>query len=263
MCRMVGYRGEPVTLATLVFGGGHSLADQSFRPRELLSGHVNADGFGVVWFKNGAPLSLKEHRPIWQNPELRNVTETIESGLTLAAVRNVTPGIDADASGTPPVVRGGLAVALNGYLEDFQAAFLREMVATLSDSALALARGLSDTEFVCLEILDRSRDLPLRQAVETTVSGLLERATQLGRTAQMNLLVSAGGSLIAVRASNAGVSNSLYLGHHVSLAPDGVIVASEPLTTADPWEAVPHNTIVDVGVGGPEPLTRVRANPDS
>ena len=49
MCRLTAYAGEPLTADALVFGGTHSLLEQSYDPRELLHGHVNADGYGVVW----------------------------------------------------------------------------------------------------------------------------------------------------------------------------------------------------------------------
>ena len=48
MCRLTAYAGEPLTADALVFGGTHSLLEQSYVPRELLHGHVNADGYGVV-----------------------------------------------------------------------------------------------------------------------------------------------------------------------------------------------------------------------
>lgn len=249
MCRMVGYQGEAVPLASLIFGGPHSLARQSYQPRELLSGSVNADGFGVVWYDAGDHRALREHRPIWHNPDLEAVLESIRAGLVLAAVRNVTPGIAVDPSGTPPVVRGGLAVVLNGYLENFAAAFLRESVARLSNETLALAQGLSDTEFVCLELVEAAREQHLSDAVSGTVRSLLGRATALGRTAQLNLLVSDGRTQIAVRASNASTSNSLYLGRGLGPAPHGVTVASEPLTPDQDWETVPHNCVVDLATG--------------
>lgn len=249
MCRMVGYQGTPGVLAPLVYGGHHSLAEQSFAPRELLSGSVNADGFGLVWFEAGQARALKEHRPIWQNPDLKNVLLSLTSSVALAAVRNVTPGLSVDASGTPPLVRGGIALVLNGYLQDFQASFLRESVTCLTDGTLALARGMSDTEFICLEVAQRSTDTDLGTALVETVSRLLASATKKDRVAQLNILASDGRSLVAVRASNTARSNSLYLGRAVSLMPAGLMVASEPLTSGDTWESVPHGSVVDLSTG--------------
>ena len=46
MCRLTAYAGGPLTAEALVFGGTHSLLEQSYVPRELLHGHVNGDGYG-------------------------------------------------------------------------------------------------------------------------------------------------------------------------------------------------------------------------
>ena len=44
MCRLAAYLGAPLSPARLVFDGSHSLYEQSWAPRELLSGTLNADG---------------------------------------------------------------------------------------------------------------------------------------------------------------------------------------------------------------------------
>jgi len=48
MCRMVGYVGPPLRPAELVLKPAHSLYVQSYRPREMTSGVVNADGWGAA-----------------------------------------------------------------------------------------------------------------------------------------------------------------------------------------------------------------------
>src|SRR5215210_2408447 len=50
MCRMVGYLGgASAPLSSVVLDGEHSLLVQSYAPQEMMSGVVNADGFGVGW----------------------------------------------------------------------------------------------------------------------------------------------------------------------------------------------------------------------
>ena len=193
MCRMVAYQGVDISVDRLVFGGAHSLETQSYRPRELLSGHVNADGIGVVWYRDGDPIAFRDSRPVWQVPELEALLRANAAGMALAAVRNVTPGIAIDASGIPPVVRGGVAVVLNGYLEDVQGTFLRPAVETLSDRALGLLRGLSDTELLAVEIDDRRhRGENLADAIVSTAQRVLARGRDTSRTIQLNLAVADG-----------------------------------------------------------------------
>ena len=56
MCRLTAYAGEPIVADALVFGGTHSLLEQSYDPKELLHGNLNADGYGVVWYRDGVPV---------------------------------------------------------------------------------------------------------------------------------------------------------------------------------------------------------------
>ncbi len=48
MCRMPAYAGPPIALGELVSAPTHSLLVQSYRPLEMTSGVVNADGWGTA-----------------------------------------------------------------------------------------------------------------------------------------------------------------------------------------------------------------------
>ena len=56
MCRLLAYAGAPLPADVPVFSGDHSLVRQSYAPREMLSGQVNADGHGVAWYRGGLPV---------------------------------------------------------------------------------------------------------------------------------------------------------------------------------------------------------------
>lgn len=71
LCRLTAYAGEPLGADALVFGGTHPLLEQSYAPRELLHGHVNAGGYGVVWYRGATPIRAGGARPIWQDQNLR------------------------------------------------------------------------------------------------------------------------------------------------------------------------------------------------
>ena len=56
MCRVAAYLGGPeISLSSLVLAPEHSLEFQAHSPREMLSGTVNADGFGVGWYVPEGP----------------------------------------------------------------------------------------------------------------------------------------------------------------------------------------------------------------
>lgn len=199
MCRLVGYLGPPIPLSILVFGGTHSLLRQSWEPRELLSGCVNADGWGVAWYgEAGAegtgagqppePARLAEARPIWQDErDLRRTLPAIRSSCAIAALRNVTPGQVADRSGLLPLVHGRWAFALNGFVPEFRTQHLRALRATLPDPLYAALEGASDSETVFLLAVAALREGagPI-EALATAGRAVAER---VGRaTAQLNMI---------------------------------------------------------------------------
>ena len=52
MCRWLAYSGSPILMKEVLYGGTHSLVDQSLHSR-LGAEMTNGDGFGVGWY--GAP----------------------------------------------------------------------------------------------------------------------------------------------------------------------------------------------------------------
>jgi glutamine amidotransferase len=104
MCRLVAYAGPAASLAPLVFGGDHSLWTQSFRPRELLTGSVNVDGYGVVWYGDGGPVRVASPFPIWHDENLEGLLASVRSPVAVAALRNITAGIPPSETAIPPLV---------------------------------------------------------------------------------------------------------------------------------------------------------------
>ena len=73
MCRHLGYLGPPIPLHDLLFDPPHSLAHQSWAPRDMRAGGtINADGFGVVWYDTatGQPVRYRRDRPLWSDADL-------------------------------------------------------------------------------------------------------------------------------------------------------------------------------------------------
>ncbi|WP_414514874.1 hypothetical protein [Nostoc sp. PCC 9305] len=73
MCRLLANLGSPISLEHLLYKPEHSLIVQSYQPREMISGVVNADGFGVGWYHNQKdtnPFIYKNTLPIWNDINL-------------------------------------------------------------------------------------------------------------------------------------------------------------------------------------------------
>lgn len=117
----------------LVFSGEHSLYEQSFAPRGLLSGSVNADGYGVAWYTKERPARIAGARPIWYDDELPTTLAAIESEHVVAALRNATPGIPVDRSCLLPLVHEQWSLVLNGFVPQFRKEHMRALRAGLPE----------------------------------------------------------------------------------------------------------------------------------
>lgn len=249
MCRLVAYAGAETTLAPLLYGGAHSLHRQSWEPRELLTGSVNADGWGMAWHDGGRARRLAEPRPVWQEEHLRGVLEGIRAPVAVAALRNATPGIPPDRSGLLPLVAGEWSFVLNGYVPDFRRAHMRALRSTLPDELYGTLRGSSDSEtlfLLALAAMDGGADPGT--ALDEVAARVRQRVG--ADEAQLTLVLGGSDGVRALRTSTVARTNSLYLARGHALAPGGALLASERLDEAGSWEELPAHARVRVDADG-------------
>lgn len=244
MCRLIAYLGAPVSVRDIVFGGEHSLYHQSWQPRELLSGSVNADGYGVVWYTDGRPARIADPRPIWHDPELPETLSALRSGCVVAALRNATPGIPVDRSGLLPLLFERWCFVLNGFVPDFRSAHMRALRASLPDELYAELGGASDSETLfLLAVAALRRGASMEDALEEVARAVVERLGD--EPCQLNMLLSDGTRLAVTRTGTVVETNSLYVAGRPPLAPEGVVVASEPPEAGAEWSVVDgHHRVV-------------------
>jgi gamma-glutamyl hercynylcysteine S-oxide hydrolase len=249
VCRLLAYLGAPTSPRDLVFGGDHSLYEQSWAPAELISGSVNADGYGIAWYANGRPARIAEARPIWYDSDLRDTLAAVESGVVIAALRNGTPGIPVDRSGLLPLVHGDWSFVLNGYVPDFRSSHMRAMRSALPDDLYAALRGTSDSETLFLLTVAEVRDgSTLVEALTAVTLLVCERVGT--QEAQLNMVITDGVSIGAVRTSSVLRTNSLYAAERPPFASGGVVLASERPETSDAWVPVEPHTSLSVAADG-------------
>ena len=249
MCRLLAYTGKALGLADLVFGGDHSLYEQSWKPRELLSGSVNADGYGVAWYEDGRPARIAEARPIWYDEDLRATLERIESGTVVAALRNSTPGISVDRSGLLPLLHGRWTFALNGFIPDFRPSHMRALREGLPDDLYADICGASDSETLFMLALSELRSgVVLHEALAATARRVKARVGSA--EAQLNMLLCDGSTVAAIRSSTVARTNSLYLSERPPFAEGGTVLASEAPDANSKWTAVDEHSWVEIGSDG-------------
>lgn len=249
MCRLVAYLGGALSPAGLVFGGSHSLLRQSWAPRELLVGSVNADGYGVVWYADGVPRRIAEARPIWYDTELEAVLGAVRSTCVVAALRNATPGQTVDRTGLLPLVHGRWSFVLNGFVPAFHGEHMRALRHELPDDLYAALRGASDAETLFLLAVHFAREgAAPSEALEEVAHRVAKRVGKA--EAQLNMVLTDGERLGVLRASTVLVTNSLYRADRQEPAPEGVLFASEPIDPRAAWTAVDGHHRLDVWADG-------------
>ena len=84
------HAGKAVPISRLVYDTEHSLIDQSLSARSRVQ-TTNGDGFGVGWYDHhDSPGLYRNLRPAWNDPNLLDLCEHVQSHLFLAHVRAAT-----------------------------------------------------------------------------------------------------------------------------------------------------------------------------
>lgn len=248
---MVGYLGEPlVPLSSVALVGEHSLLVQSYAPREMMSGVVNADGFGVGWYvpDDDEPAVYRSIGPMWSDRSFAGIASKIRARTVFAAVRSATPGLPVDESGVPPFSSGPFMFMHNGAIRSFRQKAMRPLRDALSDEAYSGLLGVTDSETVFARLLDLLREDPadLTGATRETIRHVTSVCGDLGVEATLNLAVTNGTTMVFTRYSTHGPGNSLYVLEDANPHPDAVVVASEPLNKDPAWRQVPDRHLLSV-----------------
>lgn len=264
MCRHFGYLGDPVVLAELIFTPPHSLARQSYAPRDMRGGGtVNVDGFGVGWYPAGptaeelarsspgdgvvgtalAATARRYRRavPIWQDANFAELAAVTRTCGALGALRNATEGMPVAEAACAPFTDGRWLFSLNGR------------IAGWPDTAVRLAAGLPLPQLLRLEAPTDSALLwaVLRYRLSAAENrGLLDPAAVLGALVAQ-VLVDAPGSRLTTLLTDGrslyatAVSHSLWSRHSGS----GVLLASEPFDDDPAWKSIDDGRVVTADRG--------------
>ncbi|CAJ1449938.1 unnamed protein product [Effrenium voratum] len=153
MCRMCALiSDESVLLADILLRPRMSLVHQSYAARErraLPQGVspsmayqqpcLNADGFGVGWYAQQAPLPcvFTSLKPAWNDPNLRNLSEEVRSPLIFAHIRAAGPFSSVNEAACHPFKAGRFLFAHNGLVGNF-AHIRRPLLASLNEYAFGI-----------------------------------------------------------------------------------------------------------------------------
>lgn len=251
MCRLLGYLGAPTTLDTLLYKPDHSLIAQSYQPREMTAGLLNADGFGLGWYHPHQPVEpflYKNTLPIWNDSNLPSLSRYVESGSVLANVRSATPGLAVDLGNCQPFQHHFILGVHNGFIENFRQTLYRPIRNQLSDAAYQAIHGNTDSEHIFALVIDqllRSPSLSLTEALSEAIA----RLSHLGKTHQTefsaNIILSDGQQLVASRFASRDPVPTLYWLRDDPTLPNSVLIASEPFFTGN-WHAFGDRSILTI-----------------
>ncbi|WP_327130049.1 class II glutamine amidotransferase [Streptomyces sp. NBC_01343] len=270
MCRWLAYSGTPLLLDTILYKPAHSLIDQSLHSK-LGVETTNGDGFGVGWYteNGGTPAVLRDVGPAWNNRNLREIADHVQSPLFFAHIRAST-GTAVQQTNCHPFRHGRWLWMHNGSIAGFH--LMRRELALLVDPALFNdIEGTTDSEMMFYLAITFGLDQDPPGAV-ARMAGVVER---IGREQgvefplQMTVAVTDGESVWAFRYSSQGTSRSLFYSSRVDtlrkLHPDVAflqdvsdetrLVVSEPLgDLPGAWNEVPESSYGVVQPGADELL---------
>ena len=262
MCRIAAYLGKKeISLSSLVLEPEHSLLVQSYAPKEMTSGVVNADGFGAGWYVpevDGEPAVYRSNAPIWADRSFGSIAPKVRSATVFAALRSATPGLPVEESGVPPFASGPYLFAHNGAIKNFRATAMRPLRDALSDASYSGLLGVTDSETIFALLLDRLRGAKTRpgdagalaEATVEVVRRVSAVCAELGIPAALNVGVTDGEAMAFARYSTEGPGNSLYFIEDGEAFPNAVVVASERLDGDAGWRQVPDRHLLAANLEG-------------
>jgi gamma-glutamyl hercynylcysteine S-oxide hydrolase len=238
VCRHLGYLGPPIPLSAVLFDPPHSLAHQSWAPRDMRrGGTINADGFGVAWYPDGAypdgcdPVRYRRESPLWTDLDLPALARVTTARAIVAAVRSATVGMPVTATAAAPFLSGRWLFSHNGVVAGWPDS-VAPLAARLPTRDLLTLDAPTDAALLWALVRHRLRDgaEPAKAVLDTVTA--VEAAAPGSR---LNLLLSDGATVVATA-----------LGHALSVrtGADAVLVSSEPLDDDPAWRPVPDRRLV-------------------
>ncbi|MES1940175.1 hypothetical protein T5B8_08028 [Salinisphaera sp. T5B8] len=247
MCRIAGYIGlQPLALRTLICDPPHGLAHQSWAAREMVSATVNADGWGAAWLDaDHQPAAYRQVLPIWADANLDSLGRSLRSPLWLANVRSATAGLGTDYANTQPFYDDALLFTHNGFIDRFAHTLRARLRAEVAPEIETTINGNTDSEYLFALLRQQTGPLETRLgSVITQVRDWLADTPQV--RALLNMIVSDGQCMVAVRAAVNGDAPSLYF--HADWH-GGIAIGSEAFDNHSGWTCVESDQMIIAQAG--------------
>ena len=241
MCRLIGYIGkEELLIQDLIDKPENSLIEQSKNAQED-SYSINADGFGLAWYKPGITKNVgifKSIQPAWNDNNLKHLSRLIKTECLIAHIRASNVG-DVSFNNCHPFGHKEISFAHNGIIHGFNQ-IKRDLIAKIDDPFFYEIKGQTDSEHIFYLILDfLQQEKSLENSVSMAFKWIVERQKDKTDFSKLNIILTDGNNIVATRFSskqNPNLSMYYYLNY------SNIIIASEKLTAiGTTWKAVPKN----------------------
>jgi glutamine amidotransferase len=214
MCRVLMYRGAPVSLDDLLYQPNNSLVKQAYDPQML--DMLSLAGFGMLAWDDTShhpdvPFSYRSvNIPVFDQ-NLKGLAEKLRVTTLIAHVRGVVfhhnPTV-GEQNLHPFRYKGyRLALAHNGYLAGFERMRFA-LLEHIRPEVARLIKGNSDTEWIYALLLSQLEDPraalgpdEIMHALEKMLATLREvrRRHDIAISSPLNLFISDGSTLVATR----------------------------------------------------------------
>ena len=247
MCRLAAYLGNEISLSSFLVEPEHSLVKQSWAPKEMLDGTINADGYGLAWLANDNTVcTYKNILPIWSDTNLDGLGRSISSRLWLANVRGATPGQGISEANTQPFVKENIIFTHNGCLRPFSKKEKNTLLESISNEIRTGINGDSDSLYLFALL---QQQLLTENSISGAIISMMNELSMIcddSLSASLNIVISDTDSLYACRHALNTDCPSLYF----SVGEENIRIASEPLTPEDEWHAIPEHSLINFNKSG-------------
>ncbi len=245
MCRLAAYMGKEIRLDQFLIEHEHSLLKQSWSPKEMQDGTINADGYGFAWLVNdNIVCSYKNILPIWSDSNLQGLGHSLQSRLWMANVRGATPGQGINEANTQPFHNNNLIFMHNGCLKPFDNRIKSGLLENMSTETQADINGDSDSLYLFALLKEYlAKGNTINDAILSLMDILKDVCDK--SSALLNIIISDGNSLYACRSAINASCPSLYY----FLGNTAVWIASEPLSPND-WITFSENSFTQFNNSG-------------
>lgn len=221
---------------------------------------TNGDGYGLGWYdKQPYPGLFRSIRPAWNDMNLHDLAEHIESPLFMSHVRAASLA-PIQETNCHPFRYGKWLFMHNGQIAQFE--FLRQaLLAKISPEYFNDLMGSTDSEVMFLLALTYGLENDVTSAIAEMVRVVKAEGKKAGVAGDlwMSLAISDGKSLWCFRYGSDGKGPTLFISPSVDeltlLNPHlegkfgdfAVCIVSEPIGNYQTkWRAVPENSVVVV-----------------